>query len=341
MTDENYIKRTFDLALNGLGSVSPNPLVGCVIVHDEKIIGEGWHEQYGQAHAEVNAINNCTCPELLPESTLYVNLEPCSHIGKTPACADLLVDKEIKRVVISNMDSNPLVGGNGIARLKDNGIQVTVGVLEEEGKEVNKRFFTNVEKNRPYIILKWAETADGFVARKNYDSKWISNETSRKLVHKWRFEEDGVLVGFNTVKYDNPQLNVRYWKDNDPVRIIIDRNLTLGRHYHVFDGSIPTIVFTEKEGKSHENLKFKTLKKEGFFHEMLQSLMEEDIGSMIIEGGASTLNQVISADIWDEARVFTGQDIFTEGIKAPVLNKPIFAEDDINSDKLKIFRNNG
>ena len=200
------MQRALELARLGLGNVSPNPMVGCVIVKDGKIIGEGHHEQYGGPHAEVNAVQAVKDQSLLPQSTAYVTLEPCSHFGKTPPCADLLVRHQVKRVVICNEDPNPLVAGQGIERLRNAGIEVEIGLLREEGRVLNRRFFTAFEKKRPYVILKWAQTTDGFVARENYDSKWISNTYSRQLVHKWRAEEDAILVGTNTARYDNPSL---------------------------------------------------------------------------------------------------------------------------------------
>ncbi|MEQ9412696.1 MAG: bifunctional diaminohydroxyphosphoribosylaminopyrimidine deaminase/5-amino-6-(5-phosphoribosylamino)uracil reductase RibD, partial [Cyclobacteriaceae bacterium] len=219
ISDKFYMLRAMELAKNGIGHVSPNPLVGCVIVYEGKIIGEGWHGKYGEAHAEVNAVNAVADKSILNGAAVYVNLEPCAHTGKTPPCADLLVKHKVKRVVIANVDPNPLVAGKGIAKLKDAGVEVLTGVLEEAGRELNKRFFTFLKHKRPFVILKWAQTSDGFIARENFDSKWISNEYSRKLVHKWRTEEDSILVGYNTALYDNPKLTARDWTGRNPVRI--------------------------------------------------------------------------------------------------------------------------
>jgi diaminohydroxyphosphoribosylaminopyrimidine deaminase/5-amino-6-(5-phosphoribosylamino)uracil reductase len=241
--DEVFMRRALELALLGMGSVSPNPMVGCVIIHHDKIVGEGWHKQYGEAHAEVNAIATIADKSLLKECTVYVNLEPCSHFGKTPPCADLLIEHRVKKVVVANLDSNPLVASEGVKKLRTAGIEVITGILEKEGRELNKRFFTFMEKQRPYIMLKWAETSDGFIARENFDSKWISNEYSRQLVHKWRAENDAVLVGTKTAFHDNPELNVRDWSGRNPVRIVLDRFLRLSEKLHVFDRKQKTLCY--------------------------------------------------------------------------------------------------
>ncbi|HET9131456.1 MAG TPA: bifunctional diaminohydroxyphosphoribosylaminopyrimidine deaminase/5-amino-6-(5-phosphoribosylamino)uracil reductase RibD, partial [Terriglobia bacterium] len=216
--DEQLMRRCFDLALKGIGSVSPNPLVGCVITHNDEIIGEGWHKKYGGPHAEVNAIASVADQSLLPSATVYVNLEPCSHHGKTPPCADMLVAHRVKKVVISNVDSNELVAGKGIEKLRNAGIEVVTSILESEGRDLNRRFFTFMEQRRPYIILKWAQTTDGFMSRGSYDPSRISNELTQQLVHRWRSEEDAFLVGTQTAAVDNPKLNVREWTGRNPVR---------------------------------------------------------------------------------------------------------------------------
>ncbi len=262
--DELLILRTFELARLGMGSVSPNPQVGCVIVKDGIVIGEGWHQKYGQAHAEVNAAANVKDKSLISGSTVYVNLEPCSHTGKTPPCADMLIEHRVKKVIISNVDTNPLVGGSGIKKLRDAGIEVITGVLEKEGREINKRFFTFHEQQRPYIILKWAQTADGLIARSNYESKWISNEFSRQLVHKWRSEEDAVLVGTKTAAHDNPMLTVRDWSGRDPVRLVIDRFLRLPDKLNLFDQSVKTICFNLLKHEEHAKLSLVRLDEQDF-----------------------------------------------------------------------------
>ncbi len=331
--------RALELAKNGLGSVSPNPMVGCVIVHNDKIIGEGWHKIFGEHHAEVNAINAVSDQNLLSESTVYVTLEPCSHQGKTPPCADLLIEKLVKRVVVCNVDPNPKVAGSGIEKLKSAGVDVEVGLLEDQGFELNKRFFTSMKKYRPFIILKWAQTADGFIARKNYDSKWISNPQSRQLVHKWRSEEDAILVGYQTALHDNPQLNVRDWSGSDPLRLVIDLNNSLPNNLYLFDKTQPTISYNLKSQKSEDKLDKVIVTKQNFIEEILSDLHDKGIQSVIIEGGAATLNMFIHQNLWDEARVFISEQKFKEGIEAPHLRKNIYAEQIINSDKLLLYKN--
>jgi len=235
------MQRALDLAERGKGAVRPNPMVGCVIVHEEKIIGEGYHEQYGGPHAEVQAFASVSDPQLLAEATVYVSLEPCSHWGKTPPCANLLVEKGIKSVVVATLDPNPLVAGKGVQLLEVAGISVQVGLLEQEARWQNRRFFCQQEKHRPYVILKWAQTQDGFIARENFDSKWISGTQSRQLVHQWRAEEQAILVGKNTALHDNPRLNVRDWTGSDPIRVVLDSKLELPTDLHLFDQQIPTL----------------------------------------------------------------------------------------------------
>jgi len=332
------MQRALELARLGLGNVSPNPMVGCVIVKDDKIIGEGYHEQYGGPHAEVNAVQAVKDQSLLPQSTTYVTLEPCSHFGKTPPCADLLVRHQVKRVVICNEDPNPLVAGQGIERLRNAGIEVEIGLLREEGRVLNRRFFTAFEKKRPYVILKWAQTADGFVARENYDSKWISNTYSRQLVHKWRAEEDAILVGTNTARYDNPSLTTRDWKGKNPVRFFIDRTLGLNKGMHLMDGTVPTYCFTEGEGENRTNLTF--IQQEQIVPEaILASISELKIQSLIIEGGSGLLDSFIERGLWDEARVFIAPHTFGRGIAAPHISGELLSEEDVLEDRLLIYKN--
>jgi diaminohydroxyphosphoribosylaminopyrimidine deaminase/5-amino-6-(5-phosphoribosylamino)uracil reductase len=338
--DEKYMLRAMELASLGLGSVSPNPMVGCVVVHGEEIIGEGYHEEYGKAHAEPNAIASVKYPDLIPSSTVYVTLEPCAHWGKTPPCANLLVDKKVKKVVIGTVDTNPLVGGKGIQLLKEAGIEVVTGVLDKQVREQNRRFFTFMEKNRPYVILKWAQTKDGFIARENYDSKWISNPYSRQMVHKWRSEEDAIMVGTLTAKYDNPQLNVRGWEGKNPIRIVVDRNLNLNSELHLFDQSQKTVCYNQIRTEKSENLERIKLPIGFGIDHILKDLFERKIQSLIVEGGAQLLNKFIQENLWDEARVFTGQVQFGKGIPAPKLIEAREQEEfEIIGDRLSMWRN--
>jgi diaminohydroxyphosphoribosylaminopyrimidine deaminase/5-amino-6-(5-phosphoribosylamino)uracil reductase len=329
--------RAMELAQLGVGFVSPNPRVGCVIVHEGNIIGEGWHQKYGEAHAEVNAVQAVENKALLKESIAYVNLEPCSHVGKTPPCADLLIQHQVKKVVIANQDTNPLVAGEGIKKLREAGIEVVTGVLEREGRELNKRFFTSVEKQRPYIILKWAQTADGFIAHTNYESKWISHEHSRQLVHKWRSEEDAVLVGTRTAAHDNPSLSVREWTGRNPVRIVIDRFLRLPDSLRLFDQSQKTICYNLLKHEGHQNNLYIRLDEAHFIQALVQDLGKQNIQSVIVEGGAQTLQLFIDAGLWDEARVFTSSRHFKEGIAAPALNAHCLLRQAMIGDELTWF----
>lgn len=347
-TDEKYMFRCIEIAKNGLGTTAPNPMVGAVIVREDKIIGEGFTSAYGGSHAEVNAINSVSDAELLKSSTIYVTLEPCSHYGKTPPCADLIIKMGIPRVVIGLKDPHEKVAGNGIKKLKEAGCDVQVGILQKECEEHHKRFLTFFTKKRPYIILKWAETADGFIApeptKRGEEKKpfWITNTKSRQLVHKWRSEEPGILVGTNTVLADNPQLNVREWTGKAPTRIILDRNLKISSDYHVFDGTQKTIVCTEINDSEWyiEGVIYKAL---DFKHELPKQLCkmmyEEKIQSVIIEGGSQTLQSFITANLWDEARIFKGANNFTKGITAPKVEGRILVHTSFLTDQLTIVRN--
>ncbi|RXG32858.1 diaminohydroxyphosphoribosylaminopyrimidine deaminase [Leeuwenhoekiella marinoflava DSM 3653] len=319
------MSRCLQLAKNGLGNTYPNPMVGSVIVCDSKIIGEGWHQKAGQPHAEVNAINSVKETELLEKSTIYVSLEPCSHFGKTPPCSDLIIAKGIKKVVIGTVDPFAEVAGRGIKKLLNAGCEVLVGILETECQTLNKRFFTFHQKKRPYVILKWAESLNGFIApdaesRNKKEPFWITTKTSRQLVHKWRAEEQSILIGANTVKADNPSLTTRDWAGNSPTRIIIDRELSLSKEATVFDQQVPTLVITTLEEENKPNLKYiKVDFTKNLPAQICEALYTEGLQSVIIEGGAKTLQAFIDEKIWDEARVFKGSSIFQSGVKAPVL----------------------
>ncbi|MBP4140436.1 bifunctional diaminohydroxyphosphoribosylaminopyrimidine deaminase/5-amino-6-(5-phosphoribosylamino)uracil reductase RibD [Flavobacterium sp. P4023] len=341
---EKYIRRCIELAKNGLGTTYPNPLVGSVIVYDGKIIGEGWHKKAGEPHAEVNAIKSVKDKTLLKKATIYVSLEPCSHFGKTPPCCNLIIENEIPNVVIGTVDPNIKVAGNGIKRLLDAGIKVTVGILEEDCYELNKRFFTFHEKKRPYIILKWAESQDGFIAPiEKFEKKpvWITNSYSRQLVHKWRSEEQAILVGTQTVIDDDPKLDVRDWKGHNPVRIVLDQNKRIPNSSQILDNQTKTIVFSkskttiEKENTIFENIDFK----ENIAFQIAQVLYKHQIQSVIIEGGSQTLQTFIDAKLWDESRIFIGKIDFKTGIKAPSLAKKNFEKSTISNDELIISRN--
>jgi len=331
-----YMRRALELAEWGRGYVSPNPKVGCVIVYQDRIIGEGWHRSYGGPHAEVHAINSVENQSLLPESTVYVTLEPCAHWGKTPPCANLLVEKKVKKVIIAAVDSNPLVGGKGIEILKNAGIAVETGVLEEKARWQNRRFFTQIEQQRPYVILKWAQTEDGLVARENFDSKWISNAQSRQLVHKWRAEEDAILVGKNTAAYDNPRLDVRDWVGKNPIRVVLDSRLGLPKNLNLFDQSIPTLIFNTVKSETIENLEWIRLS-EINPKVILKELHSRKIQSLIVEGGSQVLSQFIESGLWDEARVFTAPTRFDRGISAPTLNQNPSETLSIDTDRLDIY----
>jgi diaminohydroxyphosphoribosylaminopyrimidine deaminase/5-amino-6-(5-phosphoribosylamino)uracil reductase len=334
------------IAKNGIGTVRPNPSVGAVVVYQNKIIGEGFTSPYGGNHAEVNSVNSVKNKELLKEATIYVTLEPCTHFGKTPPCADLLVKHQFKQVVIGCVDTNNLVAGKGIERLKNAGIKVVVGVLEDECREHHKQFFTVQEKNRPYIILKWAETKDGFVAPENKKEQkpvWISNQYSQQLVHKLRAKEQAILVGTNTVLADNPILNVRSWFGENPIRIVLDRNLRIPENSTVFDGSVKTILLTEKDECPFERSRELFLEQIDFSKSVAQQICEvlqkHNIQSVIIEGGTQTLQTFIDANLWDEAFVFIGETHFEKGTKAPIFLAKVTTEVNIKNDVLKIYRN--
>jgi len=322
-----YMRRCLELAELGMGSVSPNPLVGSVVVYQGKIVGEGYHRKYGQAHAEVNAINDVMnrypdqYKEILNHSTIYVNLEPCSHFGKTPPCSDLIIRHGIPHVVIGSPDPFDSVNGKGVLKLREAGIRVTENFCVEEANFINRRFFTRITKQRPYFILKWAETADGFFAPSDRSQKWISGREAKVLSHKWRTEEDAVLVGKNTALADDPQLNVREWNGRNPVRIVIDKNLELPANSHLLDQSQPTIVFNATKTDYDGQIKY--LEIENFDHYLPQMIAYQlyilDIQSVIIEGGAATLDLFIKEGLWDEARIFVGPSRWHEGLPAPTL----------------------
>ncbi|PRZ28093.1 bifunctional diaminohydroxyphosphoribosylaminopyrimidine deaminase/5-amino-6-(5-phosphoribosylamino)uracil reductase RibD [Flavobacterium granuli] len=348
---EKYLRRCIELAKNGLGTTYPNPLVGSVIVYNDQIIGEGWHKKAGEPHAEVNAIHSVKDKSLLQKATIYVSLEPCSHFGKTPPCCDLIIQNKIPNVVIGTVDPNEKVAGKGIRKLIEAGIKVTVGVLENECNELNKRFFTFHQKKRPYLILKWAESQDGFIApniisrKEQYGSEkkpvWITNPYSRQLVHKWRSEEQAILIGTKTALEDNPKLDVRDWTGNHPVRVILDQNNRIPKTNHIFDNQTKTVIICGKiTDADSKNTIFESIDfEQNIAPQLTKLLFKHQIQSVIIEGGSQTLQTFIDANLWDEARVFIGNSILGDGIKAPILARKQFKKHWIDRDELIISRN--
>lgn len=354
------MQRCLDLAQNGLRDAMPNPSVGAVLVYNDRIIGEGHTSPYGGSHGEVNCLNSVSAAnrQFIPLSTLYVSLEPCSHYGKTPPCCDLIIRNEIKEIIVGTVDPNEKVAGNGIRKLRDAGKNITVGVLEDKCREFNRRFFTFYEKKRPYIILKWAESADGFLSPLKRSSNgighktsdlikqrpvWITNNYSRQLVHKWRSEEMAILVGTQTVIDDDPQLDVRTWTGANPVRIVLDRTGRIGDEYSVKNHKIKTIFLTEKPNLVNlDNLLYETVD----FNDQLPAsiakvLFKYDLQSVIIEGGHRTLQSFIDAGLWDEARIFKGNVQFNDGTPAPTLDAMPVQKQKILNDELLTYRNYG
>lgn len=347
MVDEFYIKRCLELASLAIGNVSPNPMVGCVIVHNGKIIGEGYHQKYGEAHAEPNAVKSvierfgAEAETLLRESTAYVNLEPCAHFGKTPPCADLFVKHQLKKVVIGNRDPFSGVDGKGIEKLKNAGIEVISGILDDECREFNKRFFTRIQKQRPYIILKWAETANGYFATKDGHQKWISGALAKRLAHQWRTEEDAILVGKQTAIMDNPQLTAREWPGKNPIRLVIDKNLQVPQSNHIYNADAKTIIFNEVKTDVAGNIHYIQMEDMHFYlaQKIAFQLYLMDVQSVIVEGGAKILTQFLDTNLWDEARIFSSSEGWDDGVPSPVINGHLKEQIQVGSDKLSIYKN--
>lgn len=343
VNDELFIKRCFELAELGKGLVAPNPLVGAVLVYDGNIIGEGWHKQYGEAHAEVNCLESVSDENkhFIPESTMYVNLEPCAHHGKTPPCAVRLVEEKVKKVVIANIDPYKEVAGKGKSILKNAGIEVVKGVSEEKGKWLNRRFFCYNENKRPYIILKWAQTQNGLFAPLNKSRFQISNKETSQLLHKWRTEESAIMVGYTTAKNDNPELTARLWNGTNPLRIVLDEHLELPRESNLFNNKSEVWVVNNKKEEQSSNIKYVRV---DYSAEVLPQLMnrlyETKVQSLIVEGGAVLLQSFIKAALWDEARVFEANTVMENGLQAPTLinAKHIFSNS-VGSDKLQFYTN--
>lgn len=337
------MKRALELASKGLGQVAPNPMVGCVIVCNGKIIAEGYHEQYGSLHAEPNAIKQVN-NEFLKESTLYVTLEPCSHFGKTPPCADLIISKEIKKVVVGNLDTNPLVSGKGIQKLKDAGIEVEYGVLDKECRTLNKRFFTFHEKKRPYVILKWAQTQDGFISRwplpQEKEDNWITGKESKELVHQWRAQEQAILIGYNTLINDNPLLTTRLASGKNPTRLVLSRTIELPTDLNVFNQDAKTIVFNPLKNEAKNNIEFVKIDWNKKTHEVLDYCFKNNISSIIVEGGTDTIYNFMNSNAWDEAQVFVNPTKkFGQGISAPEINLNNITPINVGNDLLYTILN--
>lgn len=323
MEEEKYMRRCLELARNGRCNVSPNPMVGAVIVHEGKIIGEGYHVRSGEAHAEVNAIRSVKNPALLKESTIYVSLEPCAHYGKTPPCADLIVEKQIPRIVIGCGDPFGKVAGRGIQKLRDAGREVIVGVLEEECRQLIKRFVTFHTLHRPYITLKWAESADGYIDRHRTGGQpeVLSTPLTSMLVHKKRAESDAILVGTRTALLDNPSLTVRHWAGRNPVRVVLDRELSLPKDSHLFDGSVKTLVFTAKEHPARTNVEYiRTDYTKEVLPQLMDALYQRGLQSLLVEGGAQLLQSFINTGLWDETFVEKSDRFLHDGVKAPEIS---------------------
>ncbi len=343
---KRYLQRCLDLARMGEGLTFPNPMVGAVIVHNQQIIGEGYHRKAGGPHAEVNAIASVKDPALLPHSTLYVNLEPCAHYGKTPPCSLLIRQKKIPRVVIGCTDTFSKVAGRGIEMLRSAGVDVIVGVLEKESRELNRRFFTFHEQKRPYILLKWAQTRDGFLdldrtVEEETRPTWITDEWARRIVHKWRSIEPSILVGTLTALKDNPSLTVRDWAGPHPLRLVLDRFGKLPPTLSLFNGKVPTLVFSEKGSQPKELVETIFMDpQENPLIAVLNELYKRDIQSVMVEGGGLLLGAFIEAGLWDEARVFVGEKWFTAGVKAPVIKRVPQREEIFGNNRLFVYRNN-
>jgi len=338
------MRRALDLARKGQYKVAPNPMVGAVIVHNDQIIGEGYHREYGSAHAEVNAVNSVNDQSLLPESTIYVTLEPCSHFGKTPPCSDLIIEKKFKSVVISVTDPSDKVSGRGIEKIRANGIKIKTAILEKEGIELNKRFFNLHAKRRPYITLKWALSKDGYMARKKEDpnlhDSWITNNRSKQLVHQWRAEEMGILIGKNTAIIDDPELTCREFEGKSPIRFLIDPQLEVNNKSKIFNSAAKTVVLNTIRTDRSENLDYLQYNTEGgLFISLFEYCLENEIHSLFVEGGPGTLKQFIKEGFWDEARIFQGTKIFEDGIEGPILKFDPIEVEMVEEDQLAYYKN--
>lgn len=343
MEEEKYMQRCIELAQNGLCNVSPNPMVGAVIVCDGQIIGEGYHIRCGHAHAEVNAIHSVKDESLLKRSTIYVSLEPCSHYGKTPPCADLIIEKQIPRIVIGCQDPFSKVAGQGIQKLRNAGREVTVGILENECRHLIRKFIVFNTLHRPYITLKWAESADGFMDINRTDGQPVilSTPHTALLVHKKRSESDAIMVGTHTAQLDNPSLTVRNWYGKNPVRVVLDRNLSLPSDLHLFDGSVPTLVFTSQKHPEQKNIEYIVLDYEKeLLPQIMSALYHRGLQSILVEGGAQLLQSFIDNNLWDEAFIEEAKVTLDSGVKAPeIRNKISYSDKKHFGVKIKHYTN--
>ncbi|AHF14634.1 bifunctional diaminohydroxyphosphoribosylaminopyrimidine deaminase/5-amino-6-(5-phosphoribosylamino)uracil reductase RibD [Niabella soli] len=340
----NYLRRCFQLAQLGAGNVAPNPMVGAVLVFDDKIIGEGYHQRYGEAHAEVHCINNAlkSHPDLICHSTLYVSLEPCSHFGKTPPCADLIIQHRIPKVVIGCRDSFEAVNGRGVERLRNAGVAVVEHILEQEAMALNKRFFTFHQLKRPYIILKWAQTKNNVIGSNDDERLLITSAVTNRLVHQWRTEEAAIMVGAKTAVKDDPLLDNRNWYGNPPVKIIVSASGNLPGHLKLFQSGAPVLVFTTQQGKDEGQKRFIKVAASDFLDAMLRELHQLQLQSVLVEGGAQLLKSFIDAGLWDEARVITHTTmVAASGVQAPRLHNEALLQTEIFlTDEVAIYKNN-
>ena len=338
------MNRCLYLAKKGLGTTYPNPMVGCVIVHKDKVIGEGWHRRSGEPHAEVNAIKSVADKDLLPSSTLYVSLEPCSHHGRTPPCSDLIIEHGIPEVVIASGDDFEEVNGKGIAKLEKAGIKVHLGIMQREARQLNKRFFTFHQRKRPYVILKWAQTADGFIAaadQRTGEAVKISDKFSHQIAHKWRAEEQAILIGKNTALNDRPSLTTRNWKGSSPIKLIIDPNLEIPENDKLFDGSGKSLVFADKRSskvRETANVHYMDLER-NIIPQIMEVCHEKNIQSVLVEGGAETHLSFMDDGTWDEARIFTSDKLLHKGVRSADKKGKLFYSKQLHQDRLEIFQN--
>lgn len=337
---EIYMHRCLLLAQNGLGNVAPNPLVGAVLVHNQTIIGEGWHRQYGAAHAEVNCIQSVK-PELrhlIAESTLYVNLEPCNHTGKTPPCTLLVLEQQIKKVVVGSTDPNPLVAGSGIARLRQAGVEVIENILPQECAVLNRRFFTFHQKKRPFVIVKMAQSANGFMAPKGKQQQWLTNDISKQLSHRWRSEEAAILIGKNTALIDNPQLTTRLWKGRNPLRILVDKKNEVPDSSNIFSTDANTLVFNQTHSLQKEHIELQQIEfTQNVPEQILHQLFLRNIQSVIVEGGPATAHAFLQANVADEVRLITAPCLLANGIATPVFSGNLREQFYLQQDMIQVF----